>query len=246
MKTSNPAFSSKSALKAFANTNTETRTMSIRGTINKSLFMVLVIFAAGSISWSMITEGSPIATQLVFGSAIIGFIFALITIFRPKYVKTTVPLYALAEGLFLGGISAMYNHIYEGIVVQAVLLTAATLFLMLTLYRTGVLKATPAFRRGVIIATGAIAIVYILNFVFSLLGGSGIALIYDNGIAGIGFSLLVVGIAAFNLILDFDNIEKGAAMGLSKNYEWYGAFGLMVTLIWLYLEILRLLSKLRR
>jgi uncharacterized YccA/Bax inhibitor family protein len=243
MRTSNPAFSSKTALKAFANTNTETGTMSIRGTINKSLFMVLIIIAAGSISWKMIAEGASFAMPLVIGSAIVGFILALITIFSPKYVQVTVPLYALAEGLFLGGISAMYNHIYEGIVVHAVLLTAATLFLMLTLYRTGVLKATPAFRKGVIIATGAIAVVYILNFVFSLFGGSGI---YDNGIAGIGFSLLVVGIAAFNLILDFDNIEKGAAMGLSKNYEWYGAFGLMVTLIWLYLEILRLLAKLRR
>ena len=246
MRTSNPAFSSKTALKAFANTNTDTGTMSIRGTINKSLFMVLIIFAAGSISWKMIAEGASFAMPLVFGSAIVGFILALITIFSPKYVQVTVPLYALAEGLFLGGISAMYNHLYEGIVVQAVLLTAATLFLMLTLYRTGVLKATPAFRRGVIIATGAIVIVYLLNFVFSLFGGTGISLIYDNGIAGIGFSLVVVGIAAFNLILDFDNIEKGASMGLSKNYEWYGAFGLMVTLIWLYLEILRLLAKLRR
>lgn len=246
MRTSNPAFSSKAAANAFAGSRTESEQMTIKGTINKSLFMVLLIFAAGSISWKMVIEAQALSMQIVMGGAIVGFILALVTIFSPKYVQITVPLYAVAEGLFLGGISAIYNSLYNGIVVQAVLLTAATLFLMLSLYRSKIIRATPALRRGIIIATGAILIVYLFNFLFSLFGGSGLTVIYSNGIMGIGFSLLVVGIAAFNLILDFDNIEKGAQMGYSKKYEWYGAFGLMVTLIWLYIEILRLLSKLRR
>jgi uncharacterized YccA/Bax inhibitor family protein len=244
MRTSNPAFSSKVAHRVFSAEQSEQ--MTIRGAINKSIFLVLLVIAAGSISWKMMIAQQPYVMPIVIGAAIVGFILAIITIFSPKYVKTTVPLYAVAEGIFLGGISAMFNTMYNGIVLQAVLLTAMTLFLMLSLYRTGVLKATPAFRKGVIIATGAIAIVYLLNWIISMFGGSGISLIYDNGITGIIFSLVVVGIAAMNLILDFDNIEKGAQMGLSKNYEWYGAFGLLVTLIWLYLEILRLLAKLRR
>lgn len=243
MRTSNPAFSNKLVERTFTMDGSDT--MTIRGTINKSLIMVLLIFASGSISWKMFLEGQTIMQPIMIGSAIAGFILALITISSPKAARFTTPLYAVAEGFFLGAVSAIYNHLYQGIVIQAVLLTASTLFLMLVLYRSGKVRATPAFRRGIFIATGAIALVYLINFVISLFGGAGFTMIHSSGITGIGFSLLVVGIAAFNLILDFDNIERSAQMGLSKNYEWYGAFGLMVTLIWLYLEILRLLGKLR-
>lgn len=243
MKTSNPIFK-ESRFKNYLSAD-DTDRMTIKGVINKSLFLTLLLVAAGSITWRMFGGSDPMTLPLTIGGAIAGFVLALITIFSPRNSHITVPLYAVAEGLFLGGISSKLSFLYNGIVIQAVLITMATVFLMLTLYRSGVIRATPRFRKIILIATGSIAIVYLINFAFSMFGAMGIPAIYSSGPLGIGISLVIVAVAAFNLVIDFDNIENGAKMGLNKKFEWFAAFGLMVTIIWLYVEILRLLSKLR-
>jgi uncharacterized YccA/Bax inhibitor family protein len=174
-----------------------------------------------------------------------GFVVALITTFKQAWAPVTAPIYALLEGLVLGGISAFLNAAYPGIAIQAVCLTFGTLLVLLLAYRSGLIPVTAKLRMGIVAATGGICLFYFLQI---LLGFFGIqfASINGSGIIGIGFSLFVVAIAALNLVLDFDFIERGAAAGAPKYMEWYGAFGIIVTLVWLYLEILRLLSKLRR
>ncbi len=179
------------------------------------------------------------------GGGIAGFVLALITTFKMSWAPFTAPLYALAEGLVLGGMSAMIESQYPGIAVQAVAMTFGTLACMLLAYRAGVIRATERFKLGVIAATGAIFLVYMVSWLLSLFGFHSFALLNSNGLIGIGVSVVIVGIAALNLILDFDLIESGSQRGAPKYMEWYGAFALMVTLIWLYIEILRLLSKLR-
>jgi len=171
-------------------------------------------------------------------------VLALVTTFKKTWSPVTAPLYALVEGFFLGAISAMFNARFEGIVFQAVLLTFCTLFALLFAYRSGLIKATENFKLGVVAATGGIALVYLATIVLGFFGIK-IPMIHDSGIVGIGFSLFVVVIAALNLVLDFDFIENGVEQGAPKYMEWYGAFGLMVTLVWLYIEFLRLLSKLQ-
>ena len=178
----------------------------------------------------------------VFG----GFVVALITIFKKTWSPFTAPIYALLEGLALGGISAILESRYPGIAVQAVGLTFGTLFVMLLAYKTGVIRATERFKVGVIAATGGIMVFYLIGMVLRMFFHFQIPVVYSGGIWGILFSLFVVVIAALNLVLDFDMIETGVNGGAPKYMEWYGAFGLMVTLIWLYLEILRLLAKARR
>ena len=172
-----------------------------------------------------------------------GMIVAFVTIFKKTWAPVTAPLYAVLEGFALGGISAILEATYEGIVIQAVALTFGTAGCLLIAYKSGVIKATENFRLGVVAATGGVMLIYLATYI---LGFFGIAIpyIHENGLIGIGFSLVVVVIAALNLVLDFDFIEKGAEHGAPKYMEWYAAFGLMVTLIWLYIEILRLLSKL--
>jgi uncharacterized YccA/Bax inhibitor family protein len=174
-----------------------------------------------------------------------GFITAMITIFRPTSSPITAPIYAVLEGMFLGGISAFFEGMYPGIAIQAVSLTLAVLGVMLFLYKARIIKVTEKLRGGIIAATGAIAVVYLVSWVLSMFNIY-LPMIHSSGLMGIGFSLFVVGLAAFNLLLDFDFIEKGARNGAPKYMEWFSAFGLMMTLIWLYLEILRLLSKLNR
>jgi uncharacterized YccA/Bax inhibitor family protein len=173
-----------------------------------------------------------------------GLIAALVTIFKKSWAGITTPLYALFEGLVLGGLSAIFEAQFPGIVLQAVGLTFGTLFCLLLAYSTRLIRATENFKLGVVAATGAIALIYLASFVLRLFGIN-IPYIHDGGLIGIAFSLFVVVVAALNLVLDFDFIESGAANGAPKYMEWYGAFGLMVTLIWLYIEMLRLLSKLR-
>jgi uncharacterized YccA/Bax inhibitor family protein len=180
----------------------------------------------------------------VFGGLIGGFIVALVTVFKKQWALLTAPMYALLEGLALGGISAIFEARFPGIVIQAVGLTFGTLFCLLMAYKSGMIKVTENFKLGVVSATGAIALFYVVSFLLSMFGIS-IPFIHGSGIIGIGFSLFVVAIAALNLVLDFDFIENGAARGVPQYMEWYAAFGLIVTLIWLYIEILRLLSKLR-
>jgi uncharacterized YccA/Bax inhibitor family protein len=157
----------------------------------------------------------------------------------------TAPIYAVLEGLFLGGISAIFEMSYPGIVIQAVALTFGTLFCLLAAYKSRLIKVTENFKLGIVAATGAICLIYLVSIIMGFFGAS-IPMIHSSGPLGIGFSLFVVTIAALNLVLDFDFIERGSEMGAPKYMEWYGAFGLVVTLVWLYIEILRLLSKLRR
>ncbi len=176
--------------------------------------------------------------------AIGGFVVALVTIFKQTWAPVTAPLYALLEGLVIGGVSTIFEAQFPGIVIQAAGLTLGTCLALLLAYKSRLIRATENFKMGVVAATGGIALFYLITLVLGFFGIR-IPLLYSNGWMGIGFSLFVVVIAALNLVLDFDFIEQGAARGAPKYMEWYGAFGLMVTLIWLYLEMLRLLAKLR-
>jgi uncharacterized YccA/Bax inhibitor family protein len=170
----------------------------------------------------------------------------MVTVFKKEWSPVTSPIYALLEGLVLGGLSAMFELRYPGIAMEAVGLTFGTLFVMLFLYKSGVIKVTQKFRMGVVAATGGIVIFYFLTWILSMLHISMFSSVFGSGPIGIGFSLLVVAIASLNLVLDFDFVEQGVAYGAPKYMEWYAAFGIMVTLVWLYLEMLRLLSKFRK
>ena len=244
MRTANPALNAKT-FTGFARV-TDTRTMSIQGTVNKTALLLLLVLFTSSWTWNLyFSAGDPaVVMPWVFGGFIGGFIIALVTVFKKQWALLTAPMYALLEGLALGGISAIFEARFPGIVIQAVGLTFGTLFCLLMAYKSGMIKVTENFKLGVVSATGAIALFYVVSFLLSMFGIS-IPFIHGSGIIGIGFSLFVVAIAALNLVLDFDFIENGAARGVPQYMEWYAAFGLIVTLIWLYIEILRLLSKLR-
>ena len=241
-KSSNPAFSSKLFDKqGFA---AEGQRMTVQGTVNKSLILFVCTIIPAYYVFDMFLAGSGTTSFLLIGG-IGGFVAALVTIFKPTVAPISAPIYAALEGLFLGGVSALAESMYPGIAFQAVILTFGTMFVMLFAYRSGLIKVTEKLRSGIIAATGAIFVVYMINFVMSMFGSS-MPMMHEGGLMGIGFSLLVIGIAAMNLLLDFDFIEKNARQGTPKYMEWFSAFGLMVTLVWLYLEILRLLMKLNR
>lgn len=219
--------------------------MSINGTIHKTGILFLCALVTAMWTWNRFyTTGPEAVDGLIMVGAIGGFIVAMVTVFKKEWAAFTSPVYALQEGLVLGGVSALFELQWPGIAIQAVMLTLGTFLCLLLLYRSGVIRATDKFKAGVFAATGGIAIIYLASFVMGFFGIQ-IPGIFGSGLIGIGFSLVVVGIAALNLVLDFDFIERGAANGAPKNLEWFAAFGLMVTLIWLYLEMLRLLSKLR-
>ena len=214
--------------------------MTVSGTVNKIGILFLLVLIGASVSWYM-----P-SSILMWGGAIGGFIVALITIFKKEWAPITAPLYAGLEGLFLGAISVMYADLYyEGIVTTAVALTMGIFAAMLMIYRSGLIEVTQKFRMGIAAATGGIFLVYIATWILGFFGIN-VGLISGTGVWGIGFSLLIIVIAALNLVLDFDLIDRGAAQGAPKYFEWYTAFGLIVTLVWLYIEILRLLGKLQR
>ena len=226
--------------------------MTLNGTVNKTGILLLLSVLTAAFAWTQSVVTGPDGTAMVapgvtiyaLGGAIGGFILAMVTVFKKTWSPVTAPLYALVEGFFLGAISAVFELKYPGIVFQAVVLTFGTLGALLAAYRSGLIRATENFKLGVVAATGGIALVYLVSMGLRLFGKD-IPLIHESGLVGIGFSLFVVVIAALNLVLDFDFIEAGAEHGAPKYMEWYGAFGLMVTLVWLYLEFLRLLSKLR-
>jgi uncharacterized YccA/Bax inhibitor family protein len=220
--------------------------MSVQGTVNKTGLLLVCVVATAAWTWGLARSESPqAALPWMMGGVIGGLVLALVTVFKKQWSPVTAPLYALLEGLALGGISSFLDVTYPGIAIQAVGLTFATLFAMLFLYKTGVIRATRKFVMGVAAATGAIFLVYMVNFVMGFFGTQ-VPLLNDAGPWGIAISGVIVIVAALNLILDFDFIERGAQAGAAKYMEWYGAFGLMVTLVWLYLEILRLLAKTRR
>jgi uncharacterized YccA/Bax inhibitor family protein len=242
-KSSNPALS-KDTFRTAGYAGTGDAVMTINGTVNKAFLMTLLVVLGASYTWSLMIEGNMSAVSgYMIGGGIGGFIFALITIFKKTWAPYTAPVYALLQGLLLGGISARLNLQFPGIVIQAVALTFGTLFALLFAYKSGLIKVTENFRLGVVAATGGIFIAYLLSFVLGLFGVN-IGFMHSNGPVGIIISLVIVVVAALNLVLDFDFIEHGAEGRAPKYMEWYAAFGLMVTLIWLYLEFLRLLSKL--
>jgi uncharacterized YccA/Bax inhibitor family protein len=245
MATGNPAMN-EAVYQRAVRADTSSAVMTIQGTVLKTTILMAILLATAAYTWSLAAaeENMPVAYGLMIAGAIGGFIVALVTIFIPKVSPFTSPIYAALEGLFLGAISAVFEAMYSGIVVQAVGLSIGVLAVMLFLYGTGIIRATEKFKIGVIAATGAICLVYLVSMVVSLFG-SHVPYIHDSGPVGIGFSLVVVVIAALNLILDFDFIEQGVKQQAPKYMEWYGGFSLLVTLIWMYLEILRLLAKLR-
>ncbi|MDP3981758.1 MAG: Bax inhibitor-1/YccA family protein [Chlamydiota bacterium] len=243
MRSANPALNDRIFPRVDVSTGDE---MTIQGTVNKTAIMLFLVICSASFTWHEFFKTSSAAGVMgwVMGGAIGGFIVALITIFKKNLAPYTAPIYAILEGLLLGGISALYASQFHGIVVQAVGLTFGTLFAMLMAYKSGMIRVTEKFKMGVVAATGGICLLYIASIIMGFFGVN-IPFIHSSGTFGILFSLFVVVVAALNLVIDFDFIEKGAAMGAPKYMEWYGAFGLMVTLIWLYLEMLRLLAKLQ-
>lgn len=219
--------------------------MTITGTALKTMIAIMLAFlTAGWIFIQVKSNPAFNAMPYVWGGAIVGLICAFATMFKPNWAAMTTPVYALAEGLFLGGISVFIDSRYPGIAFQACGLTFGVLFVMLVAYQTGVIKVTEKLRMAVTACTGAIFLVYMISMVMSFFGMR-FPMIHDAGPIGIGFSLFVVGLASFNLLLDFDMIDRMVSSRSPKAMEWYGAFALMVTLVWLYMEIIRLLSKLQ-
>jgi len=216
------------------------QTMTVSGTINKSFLMLVLLIASAAITWTM---ANPIVFAI--GGAIVGFILVLIATFRPQSSGFLAPGYAIFEGLFIGGISAIFEVMYPGIVIQAVSCTFVTFMVCLALYKYGIVKVNDKFRSVVIAATLAIGTYYLISWLLAMFAGFQ-PVHYGNSMASIGISAIVIVVAALNLFLDFDQIEKGAQSKLPKYMEWYGAMGLMITLVWLYIEFLRLLSKLQK
>ncbi|MDR3636873.1 MAG: Bax inhibitor-1/YccA family protein [Isosphaeraceae bacterium] len=252
MRSSNPAFSSQTFTQ-FDHAYGATRgtVMTVQGTVGKTFGLLGILSATAIWSWQA-TLNDQIQPGVLGAAAIGGFVLALITIFKPTAAPWTAPVYAAFEGVFLGMLSCLIENRlghaargnYAGIAMQAVSLTGATLFMMLFAYTTGLIRVTERLRAGVVAATGAVCLFYFVTFLLRMFG-VGMPSLWSPSPFSIGISVVVVGIAAFNLLLDFDFIEQGARAQVPKYMEWYGAFGLLVTLIWLYLEILRLLTKLQ-
>ncbi|MDD4203261.1 MAG: Bax inhibitor-1/YccA family protein [Candidatus Omnitrophica bacterium] len=234
-RTGNPALRNN----VFSIANTTGTSMTIQGTVTKTMILLgCVVFSAMWLWTNNVTNFG-----IILPSVILGFIFAIATCIKPQWAPITAPIYALTEGIVIGMISILFEKQYPGIVMQAVTLTFGTLFSLLVVYKSGLIKVTENFKLGIIAATGGICIVYVISLIMSFFGVRSFA--YSASPIGIGFSIFVVIIAALNLVLDFDFIEQGSQAGAPKYMEWYGAFGLIVTLIWLYIEILRLLAKLQ-
>jgi uncharacterized YccA/Bax inhibitor family protein len=247
-KTSNPALGSKTFqdLASRPGAIDVANRMTVNGTVNRTGLLLICAFATAAYTWHsfMQTRDPSDVSGLLMVGVFGGFITAMVTVFKKEWAPVTAPIYALLEGLFLGGISAFFELRYPGIAIQAVGLTFGTLLTMLVVYSSGLVKVTDKFRIGIIAATGGIALFYLVQMVLGFFHFQFLT-INGSGPIGIAFSLFVCAIAALNLVLDFDFIEQGVNYGAPKFMEWYGAFGIMVTLVWLYLEILRLLSKLR-
>ena len=234
-RSANPAFT-----RNFGSTHGDiplSERMTLDGAVNKTGILLSLCFGGAFIGWNI--------PQLMIPAAIIGFILALVTIFRsPAKAGSTAPLYALSQGIFLGGITMIFEAQFPGIAMQALALTFGILATLLVCYKSGLILPTQNFRLMLVSAIGGIMLLYLVNFVMSFFGST-LNFLTSNSPMSIGISLIIVGVAALSLVLDFDFIEEGAEKGMPKYMEWYGAFSLMVTLIWLYLEILRLLAKIR-
>ncbi len=223
--------------------------MTVNGTLQKFGFLFLMVMATAFYAWKEVLGGGGNAQLFIYGGAFGGLGVAILLIFKKEWAPYLAPAYALLEGLFVGAISAYYHAAFAemapNIIFNAVGLTFGTAIAMYLLYSFKIIKATEKFKSIIITATAGIAIFYLISIALGFFGIS-IPFLHEGSAIGIGFSLFVVALAALNLILDFDMIEKGAELGAPKYMEWYGAFGLLVTIVWLYLEILRLLSKLNK
>ena len=243
MRTANPALNAKT-FERFDSFADDTR-MTLMGTVHKSGLLLLILMVPAIWTWGQANIGGPRAVVPWLGLGIFGgLIVAFATTFKPTWAPITAPIYAALEGLLLGGISALVEMRFPGIVIQAVALTFGIFFCLLMAYRSGLIQATENFKLGVVAATGGIFMIYMASWILSFFGTS-IPFIHESGLLGILFSLGVVVIASLNLVLDFDFIEHGVEQGAPKYMEWYAAFGLLVTLVWLYIEILHLLMKLQ-
>ncbi len=246
IRTANPALNEnafKGARILTPDSAADNQVMTLAGTVNKTGFLILLTAAAAWVSYGQLAAGPM--TLLTLGGAIIAFIAALVTIFKKEWSPVTAPVYAVFEGLFLGAFSASVDALYPGLAIQAVTITFGTLAGLLMAYRSGLIKATENFKLGVVAATGGLALFYLVSMVIGMFGVQ-IPMLHSSGPIGIIFSLFVVVVAALNLVLDFDFIETASEQGLPKYMEWYAGFGLLVTLVWLYIEILRLLMKLQQ
>ncbi|MEM9917088.1 MAG: Bax inhibitor-1/YccA family protein [Bacteroidota bacterium] len=245
MKSSNPVMNEEAYKKASPDVLDseivgagQTGRMTVNGAINKTLILMGLMLITTVIGYTMVgTFGS----LLMWGGAIGGLIVVLIASFKPHLSPTLAPIYALLEGLFVGAISAVYASVFDGIIFQAVSLTLAVLFMMLFIYKSRIIKVTSKFRAGVVMATGAIFLVYIVAIVLSFFGIN-MPYLHESSPLGIGISFVIIGVAALNLLLDFDNFEKGEQLGAPSYMEWFSAMGLLITLVWLYIEILRLIA----
>jgi uncharacterized YccA/Bax inhibitor family protein len=246
-RSGNPALS-EGRFAQYGGTGVSGDVMTMQGAVNKTGILLLIAMLTAAYVWKTFFAAPQQNVSAVSGlmtvGAIAGFIVAIVTVFKNSWAPFTAPLYAALEGLFLGGISSIAESQYPGIGIQAVGLTFGVFVVMLAAYSSGVIKVTDKFRLGVVAATGGIALFYLISIILGFFGIQ-TPLINDNSWAGIGFSVVVVGIAALNLVLDFDVIQSLSRAGAPKYMEWYGAFALMVTLVWLYIEILRLLMKLK-
>ncbi len=241
MRTSNPILNEKSLAGGHA---LGADAMTVNGTIQKTAGLLFLVICSAAYTWTVARlDGGNAAMPWAIGGAVGGFALVLIMAFKKEWSPFLAPAYALAEGLFLGAISAILEARFRGIVFSAAALTIATLGVLLFAYRLGWVRATDKFRAGVIAATGAVCVVYVVGLVLNLFNRQ-IPYIHESGWIGIGFSLVVVCVAALNLVLDFDLIEKGSAAGAPRHMEWFASVALLVTLIWLYIEFLRLLAKL--
>jgi len=242
MRSSNPVLSDR--LFGRETASPSTGVMTIYGTIQKSFVLLMLVVAAAALAWTQFANAnfSNVGVVMVVGG-ILGFVLALVTIFKKPWAPVTAPLYAVCQGAFLGGLSGLLEYQYPGIVIQAVGLTFGTLFCLLGAYRSGLISVTDKFRMGLMSAMGGLMLFYLANFILGFMGIN-LTIIHGNGVFSIGLSAVVVVIAALNLVLDFDFIERASHENLPKYMEWFASFGLMVTLIWLYVEILNLLSKL--
>lgn len=238
-KSSNPAMG---GFNRVSHSTSMSNVMTLEGTTQKITLLLSLLLVFAYIGWTQIS--TALLFPILIGTLIIGFVIAITLSFKPLWSPFLAPVYAIVEGLFLGLVSSLYNSMYNGIVLQAIMLTLAVFVLMVVLYRNQIIKVTEKFRSIMTLAIGAILIVYLISFVMGFFGST-IPQIHESGLIGIGFSLFVVTIAALSLLLDFDLIDRQIANNQPKAMEWYGAFALLVTLVWLYFEILRLLAKLR-
>lgn len=242
----NPVFNEKTFSRfAYSTGAVSTSRMTVRGTLDRASILFAIAVSAAAFSWVFVSTASALALPLAIGGGILAFVLALVVSFKPETAPFLSPVYAVAEGVLLGALSRLFEAFYPGIAMQAVLGTGVITGVMLLLYRSKVIRATPMLKKVVISMTLAVGLMYVIAFGIRMFGYQ-MPLLNDSGVYGIGLSLFLIGLAAFNLILDFDLIEQGEAQGAPKSFEWYGAFALLVTVAWIYFEVLRLLSKMRR